>query len=40
LNKYNAEKWEIILKTMIPRARLDKVQEGHVKAYVIANAAK
>lgn len=40
LNKYNAEKWESILTTMIPRARLDKVQEVHVKAYVLANAAK
>ncbi len=40
LNKYNAEKWESILKTMIPRARLDKVQEEHVKTYILANAAK
>lgn len=40
LNKYNAEKWENILKNMIPRARIDKVQEVHVKAYILANAAK
>ncbi|MBI5859089.1 MAG: hypothetical protein HZB42_15755 [Sphingobacteriales bacterium] len=39
-NKYNTQRWESILKIMIPRARLDRVQEVHVKAYILANAAK
>lgn len=40
LNKYNAQQWESILQIMIPRARLDRVEEVHVKAYILANVAK
>ena len=40
LNKYDPARWETILKLMIPGAKLDRVQEVHVKAYILANAAK
>jgi cytochrome c5 len=38
--KYTSQRWETILATMIPRARLDKEQEVHITAYLKANAAK
>lgn len=38
--KYQAERWEGILRTMILRAGINRVQEVHVTAYIKANAAK
>lgn len=38
--KYKAERWDGILRTMIPRAGLNRVQEVHLAAYVKENAAK
>jgi mono/diheme cytochrome c family protein len=40
LSLYRAARWEGILQTMIPRTRLDQEQAVHVRAYVLANAAK
>jgi cytochrome c5 len=36
--KYNAERWEGILRTMIPRAGISRVNEVHVTAYIGANS--
>ncbi|NOT51673.1 MAG: hypothetical protein HOP10_10405 [Chitinophagaceae bacterium] len=36
--KYNTERWDGILRTMIPRAGISRVNEVHVTAYVKANA--
>lgn len=38
--QFNAVRWESILELMIPRARIDKEIAVHVRAYVLANAAK
>ena len=38
--KYNAERWDGILRTMIPRAGIGRVNEVHVTAYIKANCAK
>ena len=38
--QFTAQRWEGILKTMIPRARLDKEQEIHVTAFIKANCIK
>ena len=38
--KYTAERWDGILRTMIPRAGISREQEVHVTAYIKANAAK
>lgn len=38
--QFNAVRWESILELMIPRARIDKENAVHVRAYVLANAAK
>lgn len=40
LAKYNAERWDGILRTMIPRAGINRMQEVHVTAYIKANCAK
>jgi cytochrome c5 len=37
---YPTEKWGSILKTMIPRAKIDNDQAQQVTAYVMANAKK
>lgn len=37
---YDASKWETILKSMIPKARLNEQQAGELKAYVMSNAKK
>jgi hypothetical protein len=36
--KYNSERWDGILRTMIPRSGISRVNEVHVTAYVKANA--
>jgi mono/diheme cytochrome c family protein len=38
--EYTADRWTSILKTMIPRARLDDEQAKEVTAYVMTNAKK
>ena len=38
-SKYTMERWEPILSTMIPRARLSAVEAANVRAYVKANSA-
>jgi len=38
--KYNAERWDGILRVMILRAGISRVNEVHLTAYVKANAAK
>jgi mono/diheme cytochrome c family protein len=38
--KYTQQQWENILKTMIPKARLNDEQAKQVTAYVMANAKK
>lgn len=38
--QYTAPRWDGILKSMIPRARLDKEQEIHVTAFIKANCIK
>lgn len=38
--QYTSPGWDGILKSMIPRARLDKEQEIHVTAYINANCSK
>lgn len=38
--KYTAERWDGILRTMIPRAGINRVQEVHVTEYIKTNAAK
>ena len=37
---YTQQRWEGILTSMIPKAKLDDVQKVHITAYVKANAAK
>ena len=37
---YAADRWTTILKTMIPRARLNEEQAKQVTSYVMANAKK
>ena len=36
--QYNAKRWEGILASMIPRAKLNEVQALHIKAYLEENA--
>ena len=36
--KYTAPRWESILKTMIPRAKLNREEAVHIRAYINANA--
>lgn len=38
--KYNAQRWDIILSSMIERARLSKDEGNNVTAYLKANCAK
>ena len=38
--QFNSVRWESILELMIPRARIDKENAVHIRAYVLANAAK
>lgn len=38
--KYSVKRWEIIMASMAPKARLDKQQTIDVTAYVNANAKK
>lgn len=38
-SKYTIERWEPILSTMIPRARLSAVEAANVRAYIKANSA-
>ena len=40
LEKYTTAQWEGILKSMIPKARLNELEAQHVTAYVMANAKK
>jgi hypothetical protein len=40
ISLYRTARWESILQTMIPRARLNEEQAVHVREYVLANAAK
>lgn len=37
---YRIARWEGILQTMIPRAKLNQEQAVHIREYVLANAAK
>jgi len=37
---YTTERWEGILKSMIPKAKLDETQAQQVTAYVMENAKK
>jgi mono/diheme cytochrome c family protein len=37
---FSADSWTFILRTMIPKARLDDEQEKQVTSYVMANARK
>jgi mono/diheme cytochrome c family protein len=39
-NGYTTDRWGTILKTMIPRARLNDEQAKQVTSYVMANAKK
>ena len=38
--KYTVQRWEVILKLMLPKARLSEEQEIHVTAYIKKNSAK
>jgi hypothetical protein len=38
--RYTAERWDGILRSMIPRAGISREQEVHLTAYVKSNAAK
>jgi mono/diheme cytochrome c family protein len=40
VENYTADRWGNILKSMIPKARLDDTQAQQVTAYVMANAKK
>lgn len=40
VENWTAEGWQPILKSMIPKAKLDSVQSAQVTAYVKANAKK
>jgi hypothetical protein len=40
LASYTTKIWEGILESMIPRARIEQQNAVHVRAYVMANAAK
>lgn len=37
---FRAPRWESVLQMMIPKARLNEVQAVHLRAWVLANAAK
>lgn len=37
---FQTYKWETILMTMIPKAKLSQEQAMHVRAYILQNAAK
>ncbi len=39
-SQYSSARWETILPVMIPRARLDNEQALHVRAYLLAGAAR
>ncbi|HMU45543.1 MAG TPA: hypothetical protein PKC72_04195 [Chitinophagaceae bacterium] len=39
-SQYSEKRWETILSVMVPRARLTKEQEIHVREYVLKNASK
>ena len=39
-SQYSAARWEGILSSMMPKARLDPEQKIHIAAWVKANAAK
>ncbi|MEO6612596.1 MAG: hypothetical protein ABIT05_14330 [Chitinophagaceae bacterium] len=39
-DQYTAPRWEGILSSMMPKARLSKEQEVHITAYLKAHAAK
>ncbi len=39
-NQFTAKRWDAILLSMMPKARLNNEQEIHVTAYVMTNAAK
>lgn len=38
--KYNAQRWDIVLSIMIPRAKLTKEESDNVTAYLKANCSK
>ncbi|HMK24552.1 MAG TPA: hypothetical protein VK483_00880 [Chitinophagaceae bacterium] len=38
--QFTAQRWDLILARMIPRARLDKEQEIHVTAFIKENCIK
>ena len=38
-SKYTAERWDPVLSTMIPRARLSGVEAANVRAYIKVNSA-
>ena len=40
VDNYTADRWTGILKSMIPKAKLDDTESGQVTAYVMANAKK
>jgi len=40
VENFTAQRWEGILKNMIPKARLNETDAAHVTAYVKANAKK
>jgi hypothetical protein len=39
-SQYSFERWEVILKTMAPKARLNEEQRVHVTTYIEQNAKK
>ncbi|MBD0331813.1 MAG: cytochrome c [Chitinophagaceae bacterium] len=38
VNDYTAERWEVIIKKMAPKARLNDQESKQITAYVMANA--
>jgi cytochrome c5 len=38
--QFNFDRWDDILSSMVPRARLTAEQSAHITAYIKANAAK
>ena len=40
VDNYTTDRWTGILKSMIPKAKLDDTESGQVTAYVMANAKK
>jgi len=40
VDNYTSDRWTGILKSMIPKAKLDDTESGQVTAYVMANAKK